>query len=224
MFKKLKALADNTESESYATKMRLKRFSFFHQLVARMPKPIRILDVGGTQKFWQTMGFPSDLGISVILLNLQKQPVSVPGFSSTAGDATDLRDFRDQEFDIVFSNSVIEHVGDYAQQERMAQEVQRVGVRYFVQTPNYYFPLEPHFLFPGFQWLPVTVRTLLMQHFQLGWMPKTPVKSEARRRVEDIRLLSLKEIQTLFPKAQIYQEKAFGLTKSFIAYGGWKSI
>jgi hypothetical protein len=57
--------------------------------------------------------------------------------------------YRDKEFDIAFSNSVIEHVGNDLRIRQMADEVRRVG-RNYLQTPNYYFPLEPHFFFPFF--------------------------------------------------------------------------
>lgn len=77
--------------------------------------------------------------------------------------------FRNEEFDVVFSNSVIEHLGEYPQQRRMADEVRRAGKRYFLQTPNRYFPLEPHFFFPFFQFLPVSVRVWLLSRFHLGW-------------------------------------------------------
>ena len=70
------------------------------------------------------------------------------------GDAVDMPGISDGAFDVVFSNSVIEHVETYENQRRMAAEIRRVGRRYFVQTPNRHFPLEPHFLVPGFQLLP----------------------------------------------------------------------
>lgn len=218
----IRGFADARNSASFASKMRRRRFEFFFRLLQQTPKPIRILDVGGTQRFWQVMGYESDPEISVHLLNLKAQTVLEPGFSSSAGDATNLGQFDDLEFDIVFSNSVIEHVGDFSQQRKMAQEVQRVGKQYFIQTPNYYFPIEPHFLFPGFQWLPVSVRTTLVQRFQLGWMPKAPDKHKARETVEGIRLLTEKELTILFPNAEIYEEKLWGLTKSLVAYSGWE--
>lgn len=103
----------------------------------------------------------------------------------------------------------------------MAKEVCRVGRRYFVQTPNKYFPLEPHFLFPFFQFLPIWIRVLLLRNFNLGWFVKTPDKAKAKEIVEGIRLLNKREFTSLFPNASIYQEKVFGITKSFLAYGGW---
>lgn len=66
------------------------------------------------------------------------------------GDATNLSQYSDKSFDIVFSNSVIEHLYTKENQISMAKEVNRVGKNYFIQTPNYWFPIEPHWVFPSF--------------------------------------------------------------------------
>ncbi|MBC8844888.1 class I SAM-dependent methyltransferase, partial [Escherichia coli] len=75
--------------------------------------------------------------------------------------ATDLSEIDDQQFDIVFSNSVIEHLYTWENQEKMAKEVLRVGKYHFIQTPNYWFPIEPHWVFPFFQFLPKSIRIRL---------------------------------------------------------------
>lgn len=129
-----------------------------------------------------------------------------------------MKQFKDKEFDVVFSNSVIEHVGGWGNQQKMAKEIQRVGKHYFVQTPNYYFPIEPHFLLPIFQFLPVKRKVWLIQHFTLGWRPKTPDYSEAVKMVNSIRLLTKTELFYLFPKSTVLEEKFLGFTKSFILY------
>ncbi|MGL1255153.1 methyltransferase domain-containing protein, partial [Vibrio parahaemolyticus] len=85
------------------------------------------------------------------LLNLEKEEVTNPQFQSITGNATDLSGINDQQFDIVFSNSVIEHLYTWENQEKMAKEVLRVGKYHFIQTPNYWFPIEPHWVFPFFQ-------------------------------------------------------------------------
>lgn len=69
------------------------------------------------------------------------------------GDALALP-FDDGEFDIVFSNAVIEHVGDREQQRRFVAEAIRVGRRAFITTPNRRFPLEVHTRLPLVHWLP----------------------------------------------------------------------
>ena len=203
--------------------MRRRRFAFFLSLLSTVPRPIRILDVGGTQEFWDMMGVDTLGDVHVTLLNLAAPRVNKENFESVAGDARDLSRYRDASFDVVFSNSVIEHLGpDFADQKRMADEIRRVGKRYFVQTPNRYFPLEPHFLTPGFQFYPLDFRIWLVSNFNVGWYQRIPDKAKARREVESISLLSSRDVRRLFPEGRIYAEKLAGLTKSFVAYGGWE--
>ena len=216
----LKKMADNRDEQSLAVQFRRRRFAFFQSLLSRLDRPIHILDIGGTEAYWKTMGLDFEDQLFITLLNLTQHEVILPNVTSIVGDARSVQ-ADNASFDVVFSNSVIEHVGNYQDQLQMAKEVVRVGRRYFVQTPNKYFPLEPHFLFPFFQFLPIWIRVLLLQNFNLGWFVKTPDKAKAREIVEEIRLLSKREFISLFPNASIFQEKVFGMTKSFVAYGGW---
>lgn len=61
----------------------------------------------------------------------------------------------------------------------------------------------------------------LLQNFRLGWFEKTSDFQKATEIVESIRLLSKRKFLSLFPGARLYEEKVFGLTKSFVAYEGW---
>ncbi len=216
----IQRIADNRDEQSLAVRFRRKRFAFFLSLLSQLQRPVHILDIGGTQAYWKMMGLDTKDQVFITLLNLTQDNVTLPQATSIVGDARSIQ-AEDHSFDIVFSNSVIEHVGSYQDQLQMANEVRRVGRCYFIQTPNRYFPLEPHFLFPFFQFLPISLRVLLLQNFKLGWLEKTPDVQKARGIVESIRLLSKKEFKTLFPNAPIFEEKALGLTKSFVAYGGW---
>lgn len=213
-----KRIADNRENDSYATAMRRQRFGFFLELLANVPRPLSILDIGGTQGFWERMQFIDARGVKITILNLEPQPVRYDIFTSIVGDATNLSLFATGSFDVVFSNSVIEHVGDHDRQNSMAREIERVGRRYFVQTPNYFFPIEPHYLFPGFQWLPLQARAWLLNHFNLGWNKRSPTLEQARQSVGSVRLLRKRELMHLFPQANLYEEKVFGMTKSFVVY------
>lgn len=218
-------LGDNSNARSLATAMRRRRFAFFLSLLKGVARPVRILDVGGEQQFWDIMGHVNLPDVHITLLKLRAQPVSAPNFASVAGDARDLGRYADSSFDVVFSNSVIEHLGpEFRDQQRMADEIRRVGRRYFVQTPNRYFPLEPHFLTPGFQFMPLPLRVWLVSNFDVGWYQRIPDKAEARREVESISLLSENNVRRLFPEAQIYREKLLGITKSFVAYHGWEDV
>ena len=213
-----KKLGDFRRDDSLAIKLRLKRIALLKELIFCLPKPIRFLDVGGTEIFWERMGFAGNKDIEIILLNLSEVEIHYPNFKSVVGDARNMPEFRDGEFDVVFSNAVIEHVGGYEEQKQMAKEVQRVGKRYFLQTPNFYFPFEPHFLFPFFQFFPLWLKVFLLRHFNLGWYNKIPDKPQAIKTANSIRLLKKRELKQLFPRATIYEQKFYGLTISFIVY------
>lgn len=217
-----KLLVDNREKNSLATVLRRKRFSFLLSLIAPLQRPIKILDIGGVQVFWDNMGLISPQDVQVTLLNIFTNEVTLPNFSAVIGDARSMPQYKQGEFDVIFSNSVIEHVGDFQDQRQMANEVRRVGQRYFVQTPNRNFPIEPHFLVPFFQFLPIAVRVYLVRRFNMGWYKKIPNPVEALEFVQSHRLLTERELRELFPGARVYKEKLFGLTKSFIVYDGWK--
>lgn len=109
-------------------------------------------------------------------------------------------------------------MGGVSDQKKMADEVMRVGKYYFIQTPNRYFPIEPHFVFPFFQFLPIQIRVWLVQKFSLGWYPKIKNPQKAMSEVNSISLLTRGELSRLFPGAKIYDEIFCGLKKSFIAY------
>lgn len=214
------SIADMRDPQSLASRMRKRRFQFFTDLLASVPRPITICDIGGTPSFWDSMALPSDDDVTVIVVNLFPQTSTDARVRTLVGDARAL-DFPDQSFNVVYSNSVIEHVGTYDDQRRMADEVRRLGPRHFVQTPNYFFPVEPHFLFPGFQFLPADLRAWLLTKRNLGWMEREPDFSTASEVVRSIRLLRLGEMRRLFPTSSIYRERVAGLTKSFIAYEGF---
>jgi len=213
-------LADNTDARSIATRLRRQRFQILVDLLADLPPPVTILDLGGRQQYWELMAAGSSLldRLQVTLLNTEPVAVSLPSFVAVAGDARAMPQFADRQFDIAFSNSTIEHVGTLADQGRMAGEVIRLGRRYCVQTPNRGFPIEPHTLFPLFQFLPVTARLWLVRHFALGWLARMPDRGTAWREVSAIRLLTRSELARLFPGAAIHEERICGLVKSFVAY------
>jgi hypothetical protein len=212
--------ADNTNLKSTATKLRQKRFQLFSKMILNLPGIVNVLDVGGTQRYWEMMD--ADLFIiekvHVTLLNTELQPRSLPNFISLVGDGRAMSQFENAQFDLVHSNSTIEHVGTLSEQKKMADEVRRVGKHYFVQTPNRFFPIEPHFVFPFFQFLPIKFRVWLVRHFKIGWFPKITDYQKALTEVKNIRLLTKAEIIKLFPNAIIYEEKFWGLKKSFVAY------
>lgn len=214
-------LRDPESDRSLSKIMREKRFAFFRSLVDPLPKPIRILDVGGTQDFWEAMDFVSPDVASITVVNLKAPESRHANITTMDANACDMPMFADGGFDVVFSNSVIEHVGELENQEAMAREVQRVGKRYFVQTPNLHFPIEPHYMFPFFQFMPVGVKTWLLMNFGIAWGGKIKDRDAAVATANSVKLLSGQRFTAMFPDAEIYKEKVLGLTKSFTAFGGW---
>jgi hypothetical protein len=179
------------------------------------------LDIGGYEDFWKSAWNESCAGLEVTLLNLETERLSgLLPMTSVAGDARDMAQFEDGQFDLCFSNSVLEHVGTLADQKRMADEIRRVANGYFVQTPYRYFPIEPHFLVPGWVGLPVWLRTALHRRMDLGWVKAEPGYLQARADIEGCRLLSLKEFRLLFPEGQIVLERVGPFVKSMIAVRG----
>jgi hypothetical protein len=207
-------------AKNVSLKQRTRRFRFFNDLLQRIDSEtkLKILDIGGTQKYWEKMGFLDHDNIEITLLNLEKGTAKHKNFSSVQGDACNLTQFADKQFDIVFSNSLIEHLYTKENQLRMASEAQRVGRYYFVQTPNFYFPIEPHWVFPFFQFLPFQWRVFLTKNLNLGHYRKAKSETAAVERVKEVQLLTEKELISLFPKSRIYREYLFGLKKSITVY------
>ncbi len=215
-------MATHDNNYSISARLRKKRFAFFKSLIQSVSYPLTILDVGGTDTIWHKEGFcDPDLvdRVKITILNKQQMKVNHPNIRAIVGDARNMREFEDGEFDIVFSNSVIEHVGTYDDQIQMAKEIKRVGKKYFVQTPNLYFPIEPHFLFPFFQFLPLEIKVWILTHIPIGRRSKRVSDREQAMKIANrVKLLSKKEVKKLFPEATIFEEKFFGLTKSLVAY------
>jgi ubiquinone/menaquinone biosynthesis C-methylase UbiE len=207
--------------ELISTYFRARRFSFFKGILDKLTatgQKVKILDIGGTEDYWNSMGLNLGNNIEIVLLNLYKIEVKGAGFSSIKGDACNLEGIEDKSFDLVFSNSVIEHLFTKENQQKMANEVIRVGKNYFIQTPNKYFLIEPHWVFPLFQFLPFSLKVYLTQHFNLGHISKSTTKELAINQVNEIKLISKKELRHLFKHSEIYTEYFLGLSKSHTAY------
>ena len=183
----------------------------------QLDRPVRILDIGGTNAFWEQRGWAGREGVRLVLVNLELEPRVYPNIDARVGDATDLSEFPDGAFDVVFSNSVIEHLESFERQAAMAAEVRRLASRYWVQTPNFWFPVEPHFLTPGWHWLPTRLRIALLRRRRWGWRGPCPDPERAKALVSEIRLMRRNELQELFPDAILREERIGPLVKSFVA-------
>jgi Methyltransferase domain len=218
---RLQKLATDGHAGSLSGRLRSRRFQLFERLVKDLPRPLRILDVGGTDDFWEQRGWADRDDVSITLVNLDAPEQRFENIVPTVGDATDLVDHADNSFDIAFSNSVIEHLFTIENQTKMAREIQRVATAYWVQTPNFWFPIEPHFLVPAWHWLPERTRVAILTRRDVGWAGRCPDPAYARRIVEEHRLMKRRELARLFPDARIVGERFGGFTKSWTAIGGF---
>ena len=214
----LKSLFEvSTAPNSFGNKFRQKRIKHFKDKIRDYPKPLKILDVGGNEAFWENAGFGDNSDYEITILNFEKIPIKYANFVSVSGNALDLKEYEDHSFDIVFSNSVIEHVYNKENQIKMAEEIRRVGKNYYVQTPNKHFIIEAHYMLPFIQYLGKNTQYFILTKTPLSRMHRWD-KTHARNYTNEIRLLTLKEMQELFPQASMFKEKFLGMTKSFTAF------
>ena len=186
-------------AEPFAQRARRKRFLAYHEALSPRAED-RILDIGcGSAGL---AGF--EPAADVTGLDAEEQP-DYPGRRFVRGDARQLP-FETGEFDIAYSNSLVEHLPP-EDRKAFAREVRRVAARYWIQTPNKHFPVEPHVLLPAYHWMPRAAQRRL---WSIGRLEGD---------YEPIHLLDEAELGDLFPDATILRERFGGLTKSLIAVG-----
>jgi hypothetical protein len=194
---------------------------------------LRILDVGGTSQYWRPYQAElRTLDATITLLNLEwvtfvnleqmdgicdENLDGICDENLVSGSVTDVP-FADGAFDLVHSNSTIEHVGPWSRMLKAAAEIRRLANVYYVQTPNFWFPVEPHFRAPLFHFLPEQLRARLLMRVHLDNAETRPTTmSDAMLEVQDASLLDRRQLSALFPDAEILDERFVGMTKSLIA-------
>ena len=186
-------------------------------------RPVRVLDAGGFDTFWKALPAPLVDRCRVTLLDpgLKKPPREGRDdrFVYETGDVCDLSRWRTGEFDLAFSQGTLDHLGLYERQERFAAELRRVARRYAVRTPNLWFPVDPDYRVPLWQFLPRRARAAVLRRTAVGWVDRADDPADATRWVEETRLVTESELRRLFPDARVTREKLAGLTKSFLAMG-----
>jgi SAM-dependent methyltransferase len=176
-----------------AARARARRHERFFSL-ARLPADARVLDVGCGALGLRAL----EPRLDITGVDLLERP-DYPGPFVRADAAAGLP-FAEDEFDLVYCSSVIEHVAP-ERRAAFAAEVRRVGRGWFVQTPAFSFPIEPHSLLPGAHWLPARLRR---RYWRLG----------AAGDWEEISLLRRAQIQELFGPARA--ERLGPLVKSWV--------
>lgn len=185
-------------------------------MVWAKPRPeSTIIDVGITDSVWRysnflEMWYPYTERITG--LSLDEAPLfrrEFPRVNVVVGDGRNLQ-FRDDEFDIAFSNAVLEHVGDYRQQQSFVNEIIRVSKRAMITTPDRVFPVELHTHLPFLHWLPKCV-----------YAPFYVLTGNAKWAEEqNLNLLTFSEFKSLFPatvSVKFFRQRFMGLSSQLIA-------
>ena len=188
-------------------KKRLARFETMFP-VASYPE---LIDVGGTFEFWK------NTLRSVTIVN-PKVPACCNGrVTSIGGDGTQLP-FPDKSFRLAFSNSVIEHMHNYEEMQKFANELSRVGDALYCQTPNRWFFFDVHYLVFFLHWWPRLLRNHFVVRYLTGWgWWLRPNREMVEAWADIVNLLSEREFKALFPDCTVQREKFLWMTKSFIA-------
>jgi hypothetical protein len=188
--------------------------------IVKITPGMRVIDLGGTPTIWEHVSEP----LEITLLNLpgglspgmsqllQSRHLRHHSFHVIEGDACNVAQFGDRSFDLVFSNSVIEHVGPAAKQEEFAHEVLRLGKSYWVQTPSIWFPIEVHSGMPFYWFYPGWLRAALMK----SWRKRLP--AWWAEYMDTTRVLSRRRMGELFPKGRTRVDYFFGFPKSYVSY------
>lgn len=219
---------DTANLHSLSSRLRAKRDVRLRALIAAVHAragKVRIIDMGGTPEYWERVGldFLRACKAHVTITNLHATELNrgrrdVDLFAFATGNACNLEGVADHSFEIAHSNSVIEHVVTWENMRSFAAETRRVAPWHYVQTPYFWFPVDPHFYkLPLFHWMPPSLRAKLLMRLPLAHVGRIGTLEKAHQVVEGAKLLDFAQMRTLFPDSTISFERFFGLPKSLIA-------
>jgi hypothetical protein len=178
----------------------------------------RVVDLGGRSDYWDRLGFAG--AVTVVNRDPKEWGADPPRangrFRYVVADGRQTG-FRDTSFDLAFSNSVIEHVGEWEDQKRFADEMRRLAPQVYCQSPNRWFFWEPHLMTFFVHYLPRRWQLGLVRHFTLWGLLNKPSREVTAAYLSFTRLLTRKQMQELFPDCEILTERWLVFAKSFIA-------
>lgn len=207
-----RAVSDPDNPASLSARARRRRWD---TLLARFPdlETMRVLDLGGTPEFWRAAPVRPK---AVVTVNVEPAATDEQWIDHVVADACDPGDCADSGHDLVISNSLLEHVGGHERRRMLADVIRRSAPRHWVQTPYRYFPVEPHWLAPGWQFLPPAARAQVLLRWPFSHQRPEDLTT-ALHIVLTTELVSGAEMRLLFPDSEIWRERAGGLTKSMVA-------
>jgi ubiquinone/menaquinone biosynthesis C-methylase UbiE len=168
-----------------------------------------LLDVGGPGLATVLLAarFEKTVAVNLDRKSLLPDHISAPqSFHKIIGDGCNLP-LADNSVDFAFSDNVIEHVRE---REKFVGELRRVARKGFLlTTPNFWFPLEPHYRMPFLQFLPQFARRWLLRSFSIGFF---------QSHKEFIRLLTASDLKALLPGIKVEGLALFLWPETLVAW------
>jgi hypothetical protein len=212
---------------AFSSRTRQQRRERFARFIDHLPDPLTILDLGGTYRFW--LSWYDALGRDIRVTALNNHHIDKTAIRHGSDDPDwydeidmDVRDLSGSDIDehgLIFSNSFLEHLEDFETQRNVAEKIERSNKPYFLQVPNKYSIVDPHFPFPivpYFASYPRGVQARLLTYSALGSGNKEPNMTTALERLRYYNPLSDRDLSILFPSATHEPEKTLGFVRSLL--------
>jgi hypothetical protein len=206
---------------------REQRLKLFNDFMKGATGSVRLVDLGGTVKFWEKWGLAKQPLLDVTVVNnhwIDKNhiddAITLPNIRRLRADVLDFSAEDFAQYDVIFSNSLIEHLPGRHLQQKLARAIVDSGRRYFLQTPNKMSPVDPHFprpYVPFFAAYPRPLQARLLSWNALGSGSAAPSYDAALQRLANYFPLTTRDMRGLFPKAHIVMERPLGVPMSIVA-------
>lgn len=206
------------------------RSALLRQRLGGIKRPVRVVDLGGTRGMWDRWGFSASDGLLITLANNHEydrvgrdEKVEDAGYFMRENvDIRSLDPSYYERFDLVFSNSMLEHLYDRKHQQLVARSIVACGKPYFIQVPNRNSIVDPHFPHPLVPFFGAWPRSLQARALCLSGLrggKRMPSVESALKRLENYVPLARSDLTDLFPNARIYTERLAGIPMSLVAIG-----
>jgi len=203
------------------------RRKLFDDFMKGVSGPVRLIDLGGTVRFWENWGLARRPQLDVTLVNnhdLDKNhandAITLPNIRRLRADVLTLSAADFAQYDVIFSNSLIEHLPGRQLQRQLAQAIIDSGRPYFLQTPNKRSPIDPHFprpYVPFFATYPRPLQARLLSWSALGSGSAAPSYQAALARLQNYYPMTVRDVRQCFPRARVVVERPLGVPMSIIA-------
>lgn len=212
----------------FRTRAASRRGALFKDFIDSFAPPIRIIDLGGTVSMWERWGLIEDERLIVDLANNfsmdKNNSEAIPktaGFSKIDVDVVNLTPEDYSQYDVVFSNSMLEHLADFNQQRSVAKSIILSGKPFFIQVPNKNSLIDPHFahpMAPFFAAWPRSIQCAALRLSGLNGGRRAKSRAHAERRLMFYNPLSMRDMRSLFPGEgiNILSERTFGIPMSIV--------